>query len=136
MDNAQDIPIELRRIDDETVAIGQRRKTFPSSQLMSELPQAGFKSRSLTNIKTAENENIAPQPSNNEQVPKETIESHNEEENVLVEPESQTDCTGRLGKPKLVKQKKSVCEEDAEEALDQPTDMTNIPRTPVSYSFF
>lgn len=33
-----------------------------------------------------------------------------------------------LKKPKLVKQKKSVCEEDADEALDQPTDMKNLIR--------
>lgn len=31
-----------------------------------------------------------------------------------------------LNKPKLVKQKQSICDEDAEEALDKPTDMKNL----------
>ncbi|XP_045479862.1 probable serine/threonine-protein kinase nek3 [Harmonia axyridis] len=133
MDNVQDIPIELRRIDDETIAIGQRRKTFPSSQLMSDLPQAGFKSRSLTNIKTVENNDTVVSVQCEEDDNIETKEICNEKEIETVKPEIQIEGSSRhLGKPKLVKQKKSVCEEDADEALDQPTDMANISRTPSS----
>lgn len=34
--------------------------------------------------------------------------------------------TRSLNKPKLVKQKQSICDEDADEALDKPTDMKNL----------
>ncbi|KAG5898635.1 hypothetical protein JTB14_021009 [Gonioctena quinquepunctata] len=76
LENACDIPIELRRIDDDELP--QRRQTFPSSQLSNEIAY----------------------------------------------------LKNSLSKPKLVKQKKSICEEDADEALDQPTDMTELTNLP------
>lgn len=39
-----------------------------------------------------------------------------------------TSSSRQLSKPKLVKQKKSICDEDADEALDEPTDM----KTPIT----
>jgi hypothetical protein len=108
-ENIQDIPIELRRVDEEDLP--QRRQTFPSSQLMNDI-SSNLKSKSMTNIKTAENNNIVRSQSSTPSVP---------EINVL--PEIKPKAT--LAKPKLVKQKKSICEEDDEEALDQPTDMNS-----------
>lgn len=90
-DNVQDLPIELRRVDDED-GLQQRRQTFPSSQLINDL-YASLKSRSMTNIKTVENNNVVKR-------------SQSGVCEVGVAPES---------RPKLVKQKKSVCEEDEEE---------------------
>lgn len=92
-DDVQDLPIELRRIDDEEAP--QRRKTFPSSQLINDI-YANLKSKSMTNIKTVENNNIV------------------------------TEDAEKKTKPRLIKQKKSVCEEDADEALDKPTDMKTM----------
>ncbi|KAL3267018.1 hypothetical protein HHI36_011165 [Cryptolaemus montrouzieri] len=130
MENIQDIPIELRRIDDEIVVVGQRRKTFPSSQLINDLPTGGFKSRSLTNIKTVENNNTITTMLNEEFLNNVKDEENTELIKEVVEPEVTEEVSGRhLSKPKLVKQKQSICEEDADEALDQPTDMTNITRT-------
>ncbi|KAK9871000.1 hypothetical protein WA026_009960 [Henosepilachna vigintioctopunctata] len=130
-DNIQDIPIELRRIDDEMVVVGQRRKTFPSSQLINDLPTGGFKSRSLTNIKTVENNNTITAITSDEVPVGEANEDNNEDQKEVLALESKNEQIGNhLVKPKLVKQKKSICEEDAEEALDQPTDMANITKTP------
>ncbi|XP_063916101.1 uncharacterized protein Fid isoform X2 [Zophobas morio] len=109
-ENIQDIPIELRRVDEEDLP--QRRQTFPSSQLVNDI-SSNLKSKSMTNIKTAENNNIVRSQSSTPSVP---------EINVL--PEIKPKAT--LAKPKLVKQKKSICEEDDEEALDQPTDMKTL----------
>lgn len=109
-ENIQDIPIELRRVDDEDLP--QRRQTFPSSQLVNDI-STNLKSKSMTNIKTVENNNIVRSQSSTPSVP---------EINVL--PEIKPKAT--LAKPKLVKQKKSICEEDDEEALDQPTDMKTL----------
>ncbi|EFA02468.1 hypothetical protein TcasGA2_TC008156 [Tribolium castaneum] len=109
-ENIQDIPIELRRVDEEDLP--QRRQTFPSSQLVNDI-SSNLKSKSMTNIKTVENNNIVRSQSSTPSVP---------EINVL--PEIKPKAT--LAKPKLVKQKKSICEEDDEEALDQPTDMKTL----------
>ncbi|KAJ8927193.1 hypothetical protein NQ314_020469 [Rhamnusium bicolor] len=118
MENVQDMPIELRRIDDDEMP--QRRQTFPSSQLVNDISY--LKSKSMTNIKTVENNNIVKSQSNAQAIC----------EIVKVEVDSPPKATPKntLAKPKLVKQKKSICEEDADEALDQPTDMDKIKLLP------
>nr|XP_022920149.1 uncharacterized protein LOC111428728 [Onthophagus taurus] len=106
----QDIPIELRRVDDDELP--QRRQTFPSSQIFNDLYN-NLKSRSMTNIKTVENNNIIRSQSGVPSIADTTTQ------------ENKTTPSTTLTKPKLVKQKKSICEED-EEALDKPTEMKQV----------
>ncbi|KAJ8922695.1 hypothetical protein NQ315_007728 [Exocentrus adspersus] len=115
-ENVQDMPIELRRIDDDDMP--QRRQTFPSSQLVNDISY--LKSKSMTNIKTTENNNVVKPQSNAQSLSEDTVP---EEEPTVV-------AKTTLAKPKLVKQKKSICDEDAEEALDQPTDMSTLKLLP------
>lgn len=91
-------------LDDEEVP--QRRQTFPASQIINDL-YANLKSRSMTNIKTVENNNV-------KEIDQKVAE--------VVE----TQLTTVKTKPKLVKQKKSINEEDADEDLDKPTDMKTM----------
>ncbi|KAJ8953797.1 hypothetical protein NQ318_006644, partial [Aromia moschata] len=116
-ENVQDMPIELRRIDDDELP--QRRQTFPSSQLVNDI--SCLKSKSMTNIKTVAN-NVVKSMSNAQAI----------SEEVATEEESPQKIAPKntLTKPKLVKQKKSICEEDADEALDQPTDMSKLKLLP------
>lgn len=123
LENAQDIPIELRRIDDDDLP--QRRQTFPSSQLINEISH--MKSKSMTNIKTNQNNEskqtlLDVKPGLRDKTDKDSDG----------EAQSSTMATSRrnLNKPKLVKQKKSINEEDADEALDQPTDMSDLVQLP------
>lgn len=118
-ENIQDIPIELRRIDDDELP--QRRQTFSASQLINEITH--LKSKSMTNIKTVDN--------NNTNIDK-TNEIINENDETTKEDSDKSSGSSKniLTKPKLVKQKKSICEDDAEEALDQPTDMKKINTLP------
>lgn len=118
-ENIQDIPIELRRIDDDELP--QRRQTFPASQLIKEITH--LKSKSMTNIKTVDN---------NDTTNEKTKEASNDNEETPMEDSDKASGSARntLPKPKLVKQKKSICEDDADEALDQPTDMKKINTLP------
>ncbi|KAF2905980.1 hypothetical protein ILUMI_00211 [Ignelater luminosus] len=127
-EDVQNLPIELRRVDDEELP--QRRQTFPSSQLISEI-YSNLKSRSLTDIKTAENNNIVRSKSSVPSI-QEAL-STEENSDSKVEPVS-TNST--LTKPKLVKQKKSICDEDAEEDLDKPTDMKKLVSTLPDFKIF
>ncbi|KAF5272459.1 hypothetical protein FQR65_LT04927 [Abscondita terminalis] len=113
-EDVQNLPIELRRVDDDELP--QRRQTFPSSQLFSEI-YSNLKSRSLIDIKTVENNNIVRSKSS---VPSIQEALNNEESS-----DSKSKSNTALSKPKLVKQKQSICDEDEEEALDKPTDMKN-----------
>lgn len=109
------MPIELRRIDDEEAP--QRRQTFPSSMIITDL-YSNLKSRSLSNIKTAETNNNNNNKSRVEHVAK-----------VVGKSQCETNTqTPTLSKPRLVKQKKSICDEDADEALDKATDMKTLVR--------
>ncbi|XP_031335525.1 uncharacterized protein LOC116165326 isoform X2 [Photinus pyralis] len=111
-DDVQNLPIELRRVDDDELP--QRRQTFPSPHSFSDL-YANLKSRSLTDIKTVENNNIVRSKS--------SVPSIQEALNIEDNNDSRDKCTTPSKKPKLVKQKQSICDEDEEEALDKPTDM-------------
>lgn len=109
----------------------QRRQTFPSSQinLGNDLYGGGVKSKSLTDIKAFEDRLIVRSQSS---VPSLQQESSKDDDEVSSSfsncNESKTVSTRSLNtrKPKLVKQKQSICDEDAEEALDEPTDMRNL----------
>lgn len=123
--NVQDLPIELRRVDDDEPP--QRRQTFPSSQIttVNDL-YGGIKSKSLTNIKTFEEKTMVRSQSS---VPSLQDVKVDEEEDAPSEEtviSSVKSSNRSLNKPKLVKQKQSICDEDAEEALDKPTDMKNL----------
>ncbi|XP_060531304.1 uncharacterized protein LOC132704962 [Cylas formicarius] len=117
-ENIQDLPIELRRIDDDEPSQPPRRQTFPASQLAADI--GSLKSKSMTNIKTAHE--------NNNNIENYLRTQKDGEKNRISSPDHLDETTPKntLMKPKLVKQKKSVCEEDADEALDQPTDMKNL----------
>lgn len=116
------MPIELRRVDDDEPP--QRRQTFPSSQINTVLDlYGGVKSKSLTNIKTFEEKTLVRSQSS---VPSLQDVKVEEEEEIPREETVTKSSTRSLNKPKLVKQKQSICDEDAEEALDEPTDMKNL----------
>ncbi|KAK5643066.1 hypothetical protein RI129_006911 [Pyrocoelia pectoralis] len=111
-EDVQNLPIELRRVDDDELP--QRRQTFPSSHLFTDL-YSNLKSRSLTDIKTVENNNIVRSKS--------SVPSIQEALSIEDSSDNRDKCTTPSTKPKLVKQKQSICDEDEEEALDKPTDM-------------
>lgn len=108
--DAQDLPIELRRVDDDEMP--QRRQTFPSSQIINDI--VTMKSRSLNNMTAMENNNIIRSNSSVASIP-----------DAISTSDSNTSSI-RSTKPKLVKQKQSICEEDAEEDLDKPTEIQKL----------
>ncbi|KAJ8984420.1 hypothetical protein NQ317_012483 [Molorchus minor] len=117
-ENVQDMPIELRRVDDEELP-QKRRQTFPSSQLINDI--SSLKSKSMTNIKTVENNDVVKSASSSRAIC---------DELAVAEQLPNPTAKNTLAKPKLVKQKKSICEEDADEALDEPTDMSQLKLLP------
>ncbi|CAH1956909.1 unnamed protein product [Acanthoscelides obtectus] len=159
LESTQDIPIELRRIDDEEPP-PQRRQTFPASQLAGDV--AHLKSRSMQEIVTDDLDHRKGgggtcggliqfqdvdsifvreegQVSIVGENPSAQIENINEAKNEPViqkdidETSETSECTEQKEKrvkPKLVKQKKSINEDDADEALDQPTDMFKVANLP------
>lgn len=112
-ENIQDIPIELRRVDDDELP--QRRQTFPSSQILNDI-YFNLKSKSMTNIKTNESNIMTRSQSSIPSIPEITT-------NDVDEDKANNKQKTSLNKPRLVKQKQSICEEDADEALDKATDM-------------
>lgn len=97
-----------------------------------------FKSRSMSNISRnePENNNNNKLVTNLQSQQKSNFQCCSKPDKSQVEPEGKEKQTkspsssskNTLKKPKLVKQKKSVCDEDADEALDQPTDMKDLIR--------
>lgn len=119
-ENVQDLPIELRRVDDEDVPSQNRRQTFPSSQIINDI-YSSLKSKSMTNFKMIENNNIIRSYSGSVSIADSLNNDNSSNES---KPQS---TTNTLTKPKLVKQKQSICDEDEEEeALDEPTDMKSL----------
>ncbi|XP_050303328.1 uncharacterized protein LOC126741067 [Anthonomus grandis grandis] len=110
----EDQPIELLRVEDEEPKPIPRRQTCPVSQMSADI--FTFKSKSMNNIRIFQENN------NNRFIPK-TTGIDNEANNL-----PQNLPRNTLTRPKLVKQKKSLCDEDAQEALDQPTDMKELVR--------
>ncbi|KAF7287215.1 hypothetical protein GWI33_002036 [Rhynchophorus ferrugineus] len=119
-DNVDDQPIELLRLEDEEPKELPRRQTFPASLLVADID--AMKSKSMTNIRAIQGNNN----NNNNNINRSSHYSYKPTDKTSTTDTSKksTDSTKpNLNKPKLVKQKKSVCEDDADEALDQPTDM-------------
>lgn len=115
-EDIHNLPIELRRLEEEQEA-PQRRQTFACSHQLSDIP-LNHKSKSLTDIITVEQKSIVRSRSS---VP--SLEVSPPEEAVPVPIET----TSGVTKPKLVKQKQSVCEEDFDgEDGDEPTDMRDL----------
>ncbi|GJQ82346.1 hypothetical protein Trydic_g417 [Trypoxylus dichotomus] len=121
-ENVQDIPIELRRVDDDDMP--QRRQTFPSSQIFNDVYN-NLKSRSMTNIKTANGNGITRSKSSMQSIVDVKTATVSETTSISNN-DNKISTTNTLTKPKLVKQKKSICEEDADEALDEPTEMKHV----------
>ncbi|KAL1505631.1 hypothetical protein ABEB36_005152 [Hypothenemus hampei] len=111
-DNVEDQPIELLRIDDEEPKQIHRRQTCPVSQMNADIDC--FKSRSMNNIRSGS------ESFNNNRCKSRKVET----KDILREKSPQN----TLKKPKLVKQKKSLFDEDTDEALDEPTDMKDLVR--------
>uniref|UniRef100_A0AAR5PKU7 Methyltransferase type 11 domain-containing protein n=1 Tax=Dendroctonus ponderosae TaxID=77166 RepID=A0AAR5PKU7_DENPD len=117
-DNVEDQPIELLRIDDEEPKQIPRRQTCPVSQMSADID--AFKSKSMNNIGMLNETN-----NNRCRLSKAHVDDSIKG---AVENPVTPASVNSLKKPKLVKQKKSLCEEDADEALDQPTDMKDLVR--------
>lgn len=115
-EDIHNLPIELRRLEEEQEA-PQRRQTFACSHQLSDIP-LNHKSKSLTDIMTVEQKTIVRSRSS---VPSLEVSPPEDTEPVPVE----TITVG--SKPKLVKQKQSVCEDDFDgEDGDEPTDMRDL----------
>lgn len=117
-EDIHNLPIELRRLEEEQEA-PQRRQTFACSHQLSDAP-LNHKSKSLTDIITVEQRAIVRSRSS---VPSLEVSPPEERED-----STNTECLATGTKPKLVKQKQSVCDEDlyGEEDGDEPTDMRDL----------
>ncbi|XP_045520636.1 uncharacterized protein LOC123711843 [Pieris brassicae] len=106
---AADLPIELRRLDE----------VLPPRLIAQRSETSTLKSRSLTDIADVERHAMVRSRSS---LPSLGGEGH-ELPTIQLPP---TDVPEQRKKPKLVKQKKSINEDDAEEDLDKPTDMKSL----------
>ncbi|KAG6454140.1 hypothetical protein O3G_MSEX008532 [Manduca sexta] len=106
---AADLPIELRRLDE---AVPPRLVTQPSES-------STMKSRSLTDIVDIERHALVRSRSSLPSL------GGDESSPPPQEPAAPENTEPRK-KPRLVKQKKSINEDDAEEDLDKPTDMKSM----------
>ncbi|XP_050355403.1 uncharacterized protein LOC126776735 [Nymphalis io] len=103
---AADLPIELRRLDE----------VLPPRLISQPSESSTLKSRSLTDIADIERRALVRSRS--------SLPSLGGDENESVPSEQPVQpITEQRKKPRLVKQKKSINEDDAEEDLDKPTDM-------------
>ncbi|KAJ2945153.1 hypothetical protein O0L34_g9216 [Tuta absoluta] len=106
---AGDLPIELRRLDE----------ALPPRLVPQNSESSTMKSRSLTDIADFETRTLAHSRSSLPSLGIEEIECVHIEPPVPETPEPRK-------KPRLVKQKKSINEDDADEDLDKPTDMKSM----------
>ncbi|CAK1589106.1 unnamed protein product [Parnassius mnemosyne] len=106
---AADLPIELRRLDE----------ALPSRLVSQNSDASTVKSRSLTDIADIERRALVRSRSSLPSLGGEECEPAPQE---TLAPE----VTETRKKPKLVKQKKSINEDDADEDLDKPTDMKSL----------
>nr|CAD7576932.1 unnamed protein product [Timema californicum] len=138
-EDIQDLPIELRRLEDEHHETPQRRQTFACARQAS--PQEillNYKSKSLTDILTVGQRDIVRSRSSipNLGIPTSipdtvTTEIGGEGEidkTVLITTiTTSTTASSNSRKPRLVKQKKSICEETmVDEEEDEYTDMKDL----------
>lgn len=128
VEDIQDLPIELRRLEEET-DLPQRRQTFACSERLSSSVEIslGYKSKSLSDILTVNQKCMVRSRS--------SVSSLGANNSVNVETNNGSSHTTAASgtvitsqpKPKLVKQKQSLCEEEMEEeGGDQPTDMRDL----------
>ncbi|CAK1542628.1 unnamed protein product [Leptosia nina] len=106
---AADLPIELRRLDE----------VLPPRLIAQPSESSTLKSRSLTDIADVERHSMVRSRSSLPSL------GGDEHETPVIQP-PRTDTPEQRKKPKLVKQKKSINEDDAEEDLDKPTDMKSL----------
>ncbi|XP_063229163.1 LOW QUALITY PROTEIN: uncharacterized protein LOC134534610 [Bacillus rossius redtenbacheri] len=115
-EDIQDLPIELRRLEDEPQEAAPRRQDPAAAAAAA--AALGHKSQSLTDI---------PAPGGRAMVrSRSSVPSLSSLPAPAAAPEPPAPAAA-APKPKLVKQKKSICEEDMEEeGRDEPTDMRNL----------
>ncbi|XP_068623167.1 serine-rich adhesin for platelets [Battus philenor] len=106
---AADLPIELRRLDE----------VLPSRLVSQTSDASTLKSRSLTDIADIERRALVRSRSSLPSLGGDDSEPQPKDAPV-------EEATEARKKPKLVKQKKSINEDDAEEDLDKPTDMKSM----------
>lgn len=106
---AADLPIELRRLDE----------AFPPRLITQPSDASTMKSRSLTDIADVDRRALIRSRSSLPSLSAEEIEPPPQETPAPEIPEPRK-------KPRLVKQKKSINEDDADEDLDKPTDMKSL----------
>ncbi|CAH0386728.1 unnamed protein product [Bemisia tabaci] len=123
-EDIQDLPIELRRLDEDVETALEKRQNFAATRQASE--HLNYKSKSLSDIGTQPREE-APEPltRSRSSVPSLSLELRPE---ISVEAPQVDPAEERApAKPRLVKQKKSICDEDFEEEdRDKPTDMRDL----------
>ncbi|XP_013191343.2 protein piccolo [Amyelois transitella] len=107
---AADLPIELRRLDE----------VLPPRLITQQSESSTIKSQSLTNIADVDRRALVRSRSS---LPSLVIDENAKlfHENAIV-----PDSNEPRKKPRLVKQKKSINEDDADEDLDKPTDMKSL----------
>ncbi|CAH0560370.1 unnamed protein product [Brassicogethes aeneus] len=122
IENIKDLPIELRRIDDFDVQLDIKFNSA-STTTMSSFNDVSIRSKSVSNLRLSETEcrSVSKQSSMDEDV------KSTKSEDVSIA------STNSLKKPKLVKQKKSICEDEMDELLDEPKDMTSSNNSPPEY---
>nr|CAD7443234.1 unnamed protein product [Timema bartmani] len=138
-EDIQDLPIELRRLEDEHHETPQRRQTFACARQAS--PQEillNYKSKSLTDILTVGQRDIVRSRSSipnlgiptsiPDTVTKEIGGEGEIDKAVLITTiTTSTTTSSNSRKPRLVKQKKSICEETmVDEEEDEYTDMKDL----------
>ncbi|XP_049878316.1 protein piccolo [Pectinophora gossypiella] len=106
---AADLPIELRRLDE----------ALPPRLIPQNSDTSTLKSRSLTDIADIDTRALIRSRSSLPSLGIEEIEPTPKENPIPEAPEPRK-------KPRLVKQKKSINEDDADEDLDKPTDMKSL----------
>ncbi|XP_067000150.2 uncharacterized protein [Anabrus simplex] len=121
-EDIHDLPIELRRLEDEQHEPPQRRQTFACTRRATPHEVIlNHKSKSLSDILTVGQRAMVRSRSS---VP--SLGGPSGSESKPSGMDSTPNSNGNSNKPRLVKQKKSVCEEEMEEDGDEPTDMRDL----------
>ena len=118
-EDIQDLPIELRRLEEDQHEPPQRRQTFACTRRPTPHEVIlNHKSKSLSDILTVGQRAMVRSRSS---VPSLGVNSDHTATST-----PSTTVTTTSSKPKLVKQKKSLCEEEMEEEGEEPSDMRDL----------
>ncbi|PSN57512.1 hypothetical protein C0J52_01590 [Blattella germanica] len=118
-EDIQDLPIELRRLEEDQHEAPQRRQTFACARRATPHEVIlNHKSKSLSDILTVGQRAMVRSRSS---VPSLGV---NTDHSASTVPATKTTTTS--SKPKLVKQKKSLCEEEMDEEGEEPSDMRDL----------